>query len=84
VRSFRLASAVGEAALMSFDVPGRSFRIRVLSGDVVRLDLLRESATHLKVSASRVRVTVRSAGLAGELDVVVGSEVVVRDTLLMV
>lgn len=88
VRSFRLASAAGDNVLISYDVPGRSFRIQVSSDNVTYLDLLRESATHLSVSvengAFRVRVTVQSSDLAGELDVLVGSEIVVRDKLLMV
>lgn len=88
VRSFRLASAAGDNVILSYDVPGRSFRIQVSSGGVTRLDLLRESATHLSVSVEngdfRVRVMVRSADLAGELDVSVGSEIVVRDKLLMI
>jgi hypothetical protein len=87
VRSFRLASATGDDVRMSYDVPGRSFRVQVSSGNVMRLDLLRESATRLSVGADggdfRVRVVVESADLAGELDVSVGSEVVVRDRLLM-
>ncbi len=88
VRSLRLASASGDDVLISYDVPGRSFRIQVSSGNVMRLDLLRESATHLSVSAEggafRVRVMVQSSDLAGELDVLVGSEIVVRDRLLMI
>ena len=89
VRSFQLASESGDDdALFSYDVPGRSFRVQVSSHGVTRLDLLRESATQLSVSVEngefRVRVMIRSSDLAGELDVSVGSEIVVRDKLLMV
>jgi len=88
VRSFRLTSAAGDDVMFSYDVPGRSFRIQVSSGGVTRLDLLRESATHLSVIFENgdfhVRVVVKSADLAGELDVSVGSEIVVRDRLLMI
>jgi hypothetical protein len=88
VRSFQLASGTGDDATFSYDIPGRSFRVQVRSGGVTRLDLLRESATQLAVSvdngAFRVRVMMKSSDLAGELDVSVGSEIVVRDKLLMV
>ena len=88
VRLFRLASAAGDEVIFSYDVPGRSFRVQVLSGGATRLDLLRESATRLSVSveagAFRVRVRVQSADLEGELDVQVGTETVVRDKLLMI
>jgi hypothetical protein len=88
VRSFRLASDAGDEALFSYDVLGRSFRVQVSSGGVTFVDLLRESATQLRVSAEngvfRVRVMIKSSGLSGELDVSVGPEIVVRDKLLMV
>lgn len=88
VRTFRLASVAGDDILISYDVPGRSFRIQISSGEVTRLDLRRECATHLSVSgedgALRVRVRVQSSDLAGESEVSVGSEIVVRDKLLMI
>lgn len=88
VRSFRLASATGDDVRISYDVPGRSFRIQVSSGNVMRLDLLRESATRLSVGADGgnflVRVLIESEDLAGELEVSVGSDIVVRDRLLMI
>lgn len=88
VRLFRLASTAGDEVIFSYDVPGRSFRVQIMSGGVTRLDLLRESATRLSVSVEdgdfRVRVMVESSDLAGELDVSVGSEIVVRDKLLMI
>jgi hypothetical protein len=87
VRSLSLTSAIGDKVLLSYDVAGRSFRIQISSGDALRLDLLRESATHLSVSAEgrdiRVRVMLEAADLTGELDVLIGDEIVVQDRLLM-
>jgi hypothetical protein len=88
VRALRLTSASGDDVQISYDVPGRSFRIQVSSENAMRLDLLRESVTHFTVNVEggglRVRVTLESTGLAGELDVFVGSQIVVRDRLLMI
>jgi hypothetical protein len=87
VRSFRLASATGGDIVISYDAPGRSFRVQVLSCGAVCLDLLRESATRLSVAVEDgtacVRVTVQAADLTGELEVLVGTDVVVRDRMLM-
>jgi hypothetical protein len=88
VRSLGLTSTIGDKVLLSYDVLGRSFRIHISSGDALRLDLLRESATHLSVSAEgrdiRVRVAFEAADLMGELDVLIADKIVVQDRLLMV
>ncbi|MFC8851152.1 MULTISPECIES: hypothetical protein [unclassified Micromonospora] len=87
VCALRLTAASGDNVLISYDVPGRSFRIQVSSGNALRLDLLRESVTNFTVGAEdgsfRVRVALESTGLAGELEVLVGNEIFVRDRLLM-
>lgn len=87
VRCLRLTSTTGDEVRLSYDVLGRSFRIKISSGNALRLDLLRESATHLAVSAEgsdiRVRVTLEAADLTGELDVLIGNEIVVQDRLLI-
>nr|WP_146218351.1 hypothetical protein [Micromonospora acroterricola] len=88
VRSLRLTAVSGDDVLISYDVQGRSFRIQISSGDALRLDLLRESVAKFTVRAEngglRVCVALESMGLAGELEVLVRDEIVVRDRLLMV
>ncbi|MFD7654550.1 hypothetical protein ACFV4N_11295 [Actinosynnema sp. NPDC059797] len=86
-RLLRLTSVSGEDVLISYDVPGRSFRVQISSGGTKYLDLLRESATEFSIAVENgefhVRVTLESMDLIGELEILVGDEIVVRDKLLM-
>lgn len=88
VRLLRMTSGRGDEVLISYDLPGRSFRIQVVSRGVISVDLLRESATRLTVTSSggttTFKVAFQSERLAGDLEVQVGSTVVVRDRMLMV
>lgn len=87
VRSLSLTSTAGDVVRISYDVLGRSIRVQISSGNAINVDLLKESATHLAVNAEgsdlRVRVTLESADLTGELDVLIGDNIVVQDRLLM-
>jgi hypothetical protein len=88
VRTFDLASGAGDSVNISYDVPGRSFRVEIRSGDAVRIDLFRESATRLNVTSAdqtvRVQVEFQADDLSGVLEIAVGSTVVMHDRLLMI
>jgi hypothetical protein len=86
IRSIRVDSGAGEQVVFSYDVPGRSVRVRWLRDSTPVLDLYRESATRLTVESgrgeARLTVTFESEGLGGDLEVQVYPAVRITDSLL--
>ncbi len=87
IRSVCLDNGAGDQVELTYDVLGRSVRLRWHRGPVLMLDLYREAATRMTVSSGRgvggVSVTFETEGPAGKLDLQVYPTVRVTDDLLL-
>ncbi|MER6474085.1 hypothetical protein [Streptomyces collinus] len=76
----------GASLVLSYDVLGRSVRVRWTNGDELLLDIFRESATRLAFtsdpSAMHISVDFHMGESAGALEIQVTPNFCVRDRLL--
>jgi phage baseplate assembly protein gpV len=81
-QSFDVVNDSGDSVAISYDIAGRSVRVRWNREGTPLLDLYREGATLLQVSDVGVTVQFESAELTGKLTVQLRPTVEIRDALL--